>query len=52
MAARPAYAVTYLKIHCKAVVQFRGWLGILKDDYVYAAMGYQDAEGRKDFLHQ
>ena len=39
MAARPAYALTYLKIRCKRVVHYNGWLGIVKYDYVYAAMG-------------
>ena len=52
MAIRLAYTLTYLKVCCEGVVQYNGWLGIAEDDYVYAAKGYQNAAGGKNFLHQ
>ena len=52
IAITPAYALTYLKVRCKGVGHYYGWLGIAEDDDVCAAMGYQNAAGGKDFLHQ
>ena len=52
MAVRPANTLTYLKVHCERVAQYYSWLGVTKDDYVYAAKGHQNAAGGKYLLHQ